>query len=380
MREILQELHRLIEDSEPAALATVIRTTGSAYRKEGAKMICRDGGRLIGSISGGCLEADVYERSRVVVDRNRTEIVEYDTNAENENVWGLGIGCNGVVEVMIESLEWWRTATAREIVHELGNRVREGRRCALVTIVHPGGAPSASVHRVLVDPDGATFGSFGDAGLDYAAARAASAILREPKARSRRVRLDVGGVSHDVFVDSMVPPLRLIVFGAGHDALPMVRFGREVGMLVTVVDSRPQFTTEDRFPDADRVVCIEPERLAEKVSFAGRPAFVLMSHHYLKDLEVLRQIFASNQPFEYVGALGPRSRTERMLKQLREAGVELRSQVLDVLRAPIGLDLGSESPAEIALSVIAEILAARNDRSSGPLRDKSGRFTSSLDP
>jgi xanthine dehydrogenase accessory factor len=372
MREILQELHRLLEESEPAGLATVIRTTGSAYRKEGAKMICRDGGRLIGSISGGCLEADVYERSMMVVDRNRTEIVEYDTNAENDNVWGLGIGCNGVVEVLIESLEWWRTATGREVFHELGNRVRDGRRCALVTIVHQDGIPLTSVKRILVDLEGATFGTFGDAALDEAAARTASAILREPKARSRRVRLDVGGVSTDAFVDAMVPPLRLIVFGAGHDALPMVRFGREVGMLVTVVDSRPQFTTENRFPDADRVVCVEAERVAEKVSFTGRPALVLMSHHYLKDLAVLRQIFESNEEFEYVGALGPRSRTERMLEELRAAGVEIRSPVLDVLRAPIGLDLGSESPAEIALSVIAEILAARNDRSSRPLRDKKG--------
>jgi xanthine dehydrogenase accessory factor len=141
-------------------------------------------------------------------------------------------------------------------------------------------------------------------------------------------------------------------------------------MVVTVIDSRPQFTTQDRFPDADHLVCVEAERVAEKVSFAGRPAIVLMSHHYLKDLAVLRQIVESEEEFEYIGALGPRARTEQMLEDLRREGVKLPSGRVASIRAPIGLDLGSESPAEIALAVLAEILAAKSGRSAQPLRDK----------
>ncbi len=371
MREILIELRRLLDESEPAALVTVTRTTGSAYRKEGAKMICRDGGRLIGSISGGCLESDVYERSVRVVERNQNEMVTYDTNAENDNIWGLGLGCNGTVEVLIEPIGWWRSTDGREVFREMSLRVRDGQRCAIATILGKDGTPVREVRRLLVDARGTTHASFGDRSLDATVAKEAVRILREEKLRpSRRITLDSGGSKYDVFVDALVPPMRFLVFGAGHDALPLVRMAREIGMVVTVIDSRPQFTTEDRFPDADHLVCVEAERVAEKVSFGGRPAIVLMSHHYLKDLAVLRQILESEEEFEYIGALGPRARTEQMLADLRRDGVSLPSTKVAAIRAPIGLDLGSESPAEIALAVLAEVLAARKGRSAQPLRDK----------
>jgi xanthine dehydrogenase accessory factor len=371
MREILKELHRLLDESEPAALVTVIGTTGSAYRKEGAKMICRDGGRLIGSISGGCLESDVYERSVRVVERNQSEMVTYDTNAENDNIWGLGLGCNGTVEVLIEPIGWWRSTEGREVFREMSQRVRDGQRCALATILAKDKAPVREVRRLLADSRGATHGSLGDRSLDAAVAKETGRILREEKLRpSRRITVVSEGSNYDIFVDALLPPMRLLVFGAGHDALPLVRIAREIGMVVTVIDSRPQFTTQDRFPDADHLVCVEAERVAEKVSFAGRPAIVLMSHHYLKDLAVLRQIVESEEEFEYIGALGPRARTEQMLEDLRREGVKLPSRRVESIRAPIGLDLGSESPAEIALAVLAEILAAKSGRSAQPLRDK----------
>jgi xanthine dehydrogenase accessory factor len=371
VREILKELHRLLDESEPAALVTVIGTTGSAYRKEGAKMICREGGRLIGSISGGCLESDVYERSVLVVERNQSEIVTYDTNAENENIWGLGLGCNGTVEVLIEPIGWWRSPDGREVFREMSQRVRDGQRCAIATMLLKDGNPVREVRRLLIDVRGATHASFGDRSLDAAVAKKAVQILQEGKLRpARRMNLTSEGSNYDVFVDALLPPMRLFVFGAGHDALPLVRMAREIGMVVTVIDSRPQFTTQDRFPDADHLVCVEAERVAEKVSFVGRPAIVLMSHHYLKDLAVLRQIVESEEEFEYIGALGPRARTEQMLEDLRRQGVKLPPRRVASIRAPIGLDLGSESPAEIALAVLAEILAAKNGRSAQPLRDK----------
>jgi xanthine dehydrogenase accessory factor len=378
MREILMELRRLVDESEPAALVTVIGTTGSAYRREGAKMICREGGRLIGSISGGCLESDVYERSVRVLERNRSELVTYDTNAENDNVWGLGLGCNGTVEVLIEPIGWWRSPCGREVFREMSRRVRDGQRCALATILAKDGTPARETRRLLIDFRGTSYGGFGDRSLETAVAKETRRILREENLRpSRRITIDSDRSNCDVFVDTLLPPMRLLVFGAGHDALPLVRMAREIGMVVTVIDSRPQLTTEDRFPEADHLVCVEAERVAEKVSFAGRPAVVLMSHHYRKDSAVLRQILESEQEFDYIGTLGPRARTEQMKEDLRREGVKLPSRRVAEIRAPIGLDLGSESPAEIALAVLAEILAARNGRSGRPLRDKARRSTRS---
>jgi xanthine dehydrogenase accessory factor len=378
MREILIELRRLLDESEPAALVTVTRTTGSAYRKEGAKMICREGGRLIGSISGGCLESDVYERSARVIERNQNEMVTYDTNAENDNVWGLGLGCNGTVEVLIEPIGWWRSTDGHEVFREMSRCVRDGQRCVIATILVKDGAPVREVRRLLVDARGTAYASFGNRSLDAAVAKEAVRILRLERPRSSgRMNFTSEGSKYDVFVDALLPPMRLLVFGAGHDALPLVRMAREIGMVVTVIDSRPQLTTEDRFPDADHLVCVEAERVAEKVSFGGRAAIVLMSHHYLKDLTVLRQIVESGEEFGYVGALGPRARTEQMLEDLRRDGVSVPSKKAAAIRAPIGLDLGSESPAEIALAVLAEILAAKNARSARPLRNKKQRSMTS---
>src|SRR5262249_33997198 len=278
---------------------------------------------------------------------NQSEMITYDTNAENDNIWGLGLGCNGTVEVLIEPIGWWRSTVGREVFREMSQRVRDGQRCAIATILREGGTPVREMRRLLVGAQGAIYASFGDRSLDAAAAKEAVRILREEKLRpSRRMNLTCGGSKYDVFVDALLPPMRLLVFGAGHDALPLVRMAREIGIVVTVFDSRPQFTTEDRFPDADYLVCVEAERAAEKVSFGGRPAIVLMSHHYQKDLAVLRQILESEEEFEYIGALGPRARAEQMLGDLRTAGVILPPRKVAAIRAPIGLDLGSEPPAQ----------------------------------
>src|SRR5437867_11619963 len=163
MREILDEMRRLLDQPDGGALVTITRTTGSTYRREGAKMVCRKDGTLVGSISGGCLESDVYEVSVGVVERNRPEIVTYDTNAENENVWGLGLGCNGTVEVLVEPMSWWRTPSGRAFFQAVTERVDAGRRCAIVTVLAEGGTPPAAMRRVLREEDGAVVAGDGAA-------------------------------------------------------------------------------------------------------------------------------------------------------------------------------------------------------------------------
>jgi xanthine/CO dehydrogenase XdhC/CoxF family maturation factor len=371
MREELAALERLLAEPKGGALVTITRTTGSAYRREGAKMVCKPGGELVGSISGGCLESDVYEVSLQVAQRAETELVTYDTNAENDNVWGLGIGCNGTVEVLIEPLDWWRSPAGGEVFAALRERVQHGRPCAIATVLMENGERLRRAPRLLVDVDGATIGSLGHGGLDAVVAARARAIVRDEAVRpSRRVTLSHEGAAYDVFIDVVRPPLRLIVYGGGHDAIPLVEMARSLGLMVTLVDSRPQFARAERFPAADEVICAQPEEFGHKVSFEGRPALILMTHNYLKDREVLGQILTSPAAFEYVGALGPQARTEQMVDELRAQGLPLDAEKVAAIRTPIGLDLGADSPAEVALAVLAEVMAVKNRRSARPLREK----------
>lgn len=374
MREILDEMRRQLGEDGGGALVTVIHTTGSVYRREGAKMVCRPDGELVGSISGGCLESDVYEVSVGVVEQNRPEIVTYDTNAENENVWGLGLGCNGTVEVLVEPLAWWRTPDGRALFEAVTAHVDAGRRCGIATVLSEDGQPPAGMQRVLLGEDGSVVGG-GGTPVDATIVQRLREALPECGPRpSRRVTVAGPHGTLEVFLDVLVPPTRLIVVGGGHDAIPLVRMAREVGFVVTLVDSRPQFATHERFPDADSVVCAAPEEFARLVPLAKGAAVILMTHNYLRDREVLKQLLTSSAQFLYLGALGPRVRTEQMLSEIQAGGVALSPERIAQVHTPIGLDLGADAPAEIALAVLAELLAVRNRRDAIPLRDKKGRI------
>ena len=369
MRDILYEMHRLLDESEGGALVTITHTSGSTYRREGAKMVCRPDGTLVGSISGGCLESDIYELSREVVERNQTELVTYDTNAENDNVWGLGIGCNGTVEVLIEPLAWWRTAAGRTLFNELFQRVESGHRCVVATLLSNGTERERTVKRLLIDPDRIVAGELTVDGLEDAVRDAAARVLgAEGRWPARKVSVSSGTEAHELFIDAVVPPLHLWVVGGGHDAVPMVRMAHELGLRVTLIDSRPAFARPERFPDADRVVCVELEHLREEASFEGAPAVILMTHNFLSDREVLGQLLTAREEFSYIGVLGPRARTEQLLDEMQSQEQPLDSQKVKAIRTPVGLDLGADSPAEIALATLAEVLAVTNKRSARPLR------------
>jgi len=371
MREIINEMRRLLQEQDGGALVTITRTTGSTYRREGAKMLCRKDGSVVGSVSGGCLEGDIAEVSFEVVEKNQPQILTYDTSSENEKVWGLGLGCNGTVEVLIEPLQWWREPAGRDQFEEILERVKKGRRCAVATVLSEGGKPLPSLRRVIVEPGGNTVGSLGVPGLESAVSQRACSILKEQTIRpSRRVTVEREGASFEVFIDALVPPMRLLVVGGGHDAIPLVKLAHEVGMMVTLIDSRPKFATHERFPQADEIICAQPEEMLRKVPIEGETAIILMNHNYQKDRVVMSQILTTPAEFAYIGALGPRVRTEQMLDELKKEGLKLQPEKLAAIRTPVGLDIGSDTPEEIALAVLAELYMVKNRRSGLPLRDK----------
>ncbi|HYM71225.1 MAG TPA: XdhC/CoxI family protein [bacterium] len=364
LRDILDRLVALRARGEKAAIATVVRVRGSTYRREGARLLILPDGRTEGSISGGCLEGDVAEIASEVLATGQPRLVNYDLTSDDEAVWGLGLGCNGAIDVFVEAVA---DARADEAVALLRDSMEHRRAIVLVTVLTaaPGGpAPGA---RVCVPADGEVRGTLGG-GLD---ARAVAAARRHLAAgRSAVLSLQAPGGAAEVFVEVVTPPLPLLICGAGHDVLPVVRLAHQLGWWVMVADSRPAYATRDRFPDADEVVLADDAEVASKVRIDRDTFVVLMTHNYLHDLALLRGLLAT--PARYIGLLGPRRRTERLLSDLAKEGVALDDTGRARLFAPVGLDLGAESPEEIALSVLAEVLAARNGRNALRLRDRQG--------
>jgi xanthine dehydrogenase accessory factor len=355
---------------ERAALATVVGVEGSAYRRPGARMLITEGGRTAGAISAGCLERDVTERAAQFFGSGAARVVVYDTRGGEDIVWGLGLGCNGVVRVLLESLhEGSQGARALSFIAELLRSRAEGVIATLISDevgarllfeYHCDGRESAGLATSFADdfnpPDG----------WGVRLREDARAALAGGKALTRAYETGAGRA--EIFFDVIRRPRPFVVFGAEPDAVPVVGMARTLGWHVTVVDTRARPATVERFRVADEVVLCRAEDVAERVRLTGDTAAVVMTHNYLDDVELLRALLPS--PAAYVGLLGPRQRTAKLLAELRDAGCRLTASQLARLHGPVGIDIGAETPEEIALSVVAEIKAACEGRSAGYLRER----------
>jgi xanthine dehydrogenase accessory factor len=361
----LQDVLRAIEEGrargDRLALATIVGVQGSTYRREGARLLVPSDGKPVGTISGGCLEGDVREAAVEVMREGVPRLLHFDLTADDEAVWGWGLGCNGVVDVFVEPAEG-----AMETAGAIRRAVEEQRHLVTVTVIEAeGGSAVRPGARILFHPDGATEGSLGSDPLDEAAREEALRALTDE--RSGIVALPGGA---RVFVEVLVPPLRLLVCGAGHDAVPMVRFAASLGWRVEVIDDRDAFLKPHRFPGATRFVKTEPVDAAAQAGVDERSFVVVMSHNFLRDKDYLRSFLGT--PAAYIGMLGPKARLDRLLGQLRREGFEPRPEDLSVVHGPAGLDLGGDGPDEVAWAIVGEILALKNSRAGGFLRDRKG--------
>ncbi len=373
LRDILAALDDLRARGERAAMATVIRVRGSTYRREGARLLIQADGRTLGSISGGCLEGDVAEVARGVIETGRPRLVSYDLTSDDDAVWGLGLGCNGAIDVFVETVGG---AAGADLLTFLREPIDHRRRVAIATVVT---APDGSLPvgaRLFIHEAGEARGSVGDAALDTRIAAAAAPQITA--GRSVVLPVELSGGTADVFIEVVAPPLPLLVCGAGHDALPLVRLAHELGWWVTVADSRPAYATRERFPWADEVILAEDHEVAQKAQIDRHTFVVLMTHNFLHDRNILRGLLAT--PARYIGLLGPRARTDRLLTDLAKDGAALSDGQRGRLYGPVGLDLGAETPEEIAVSILAEILAVRNGRSTASLRDRGGPIHATTQP
>jgi xanthine dehydrogenase accessory factor len=341
------------------ALATIVGVEGSTYRREGARLLVPESGKPVGNISGGCLEGDVRAAAAGVMREGVPRLLHFDLTADDEVVWGWGLGCNGVVDVFVEPAGGaaWSAGAIRRAVEEQ-------RRLVTVTVIDAEGGVRAG-ERMLVHPDGSTEGTLGQQDLDRSAAK--EALRRLDDERSAVVTL-ADGVR--AFVEVLVPPIRLLVCGAGHDAIPLVRYGAELGWRVELIDDRDAFLKPSRFPRVARLVKAEPIDAAREAGVDDRTYVVVMSHNFLRDKDYLRSFLGS--PAAYIGMLGPSARLERLLAQLRREGYEPDPDHLSAVHGPAGLDLGGDGPQDVAWAIVAEIMAVRSGRRGGFLKDRKG--------
>jgi xanthine dehydrogenase accessory factor len=360
VNEFFDQIDQLRRVEGRAALATLVSTRGTTPRKEGAKMWVGEDGRILGSVTiGGCVDAEVMAEAEGVLSASAPRLLELSLG--DEDAWEIGLTCGGTIEVFLEPVALGETRDALPFYETLRGHVAAGRAGALLTRMD---APGAGAKLLFLD-DGRRLGTLGDAALDAAAEREAVAGFA-----TRASRTVVLGSEPGVrcFLEIHMPPPTLLVVGASHVAMPLVTLARTLGFRTVVVDGRPRLATRERFPDADELVVGIPSEVTARVPLLASTAVVLVAHDYKYDLPVLRHVLTT--PTGYVGMLGSRRRGEAILKLLREEGVA--ENALARIRVPIGLDLGARTAPEIALAILAEIVATRYGATGRPLVARRG--------
>ncbi len=369
-------------------LATIVDVEGNAYRRPGAKMLLDDDGTGVGSITAGCIEDDLLAAAEAVRETGRPDRVTYDLMEDDDDVWGLGVGCNGVIDVLLEPLD----QTYRPAVEAFG----AGRDVAVLTVLSAGGeggeggagdaGDGSQADRSRLgersyyhpDEDRLTLPTESSAdGWPVEALAGPAADLAGRGAADIVTVEDGTGETLEVFVDGLAAPDDLVVFGTGHDVGPVVELGERNDFRVTVVGFRGGVDLDARFPEAHRTVTTSPAGLDDVLDLDARTHAVVMTHNFVDDRIAVEQLLRSPAP--YVGLMGPRERFEEMLEAYDDEETTFDESELASLYTPIGLDLGGGSPYQIAHSIVGEVLAVSNDRTPRHLREREGHIHDRVD-
>lgn len=366
MNSLFDLIQRLLALKGPAVLATLVRVEGSAYRRQGARLILDAEGIQAGVISGGCLETDLAERAKKVLETGQPEMATYSLGSDLDRVWGTGMGCEGHAEILLQRIEArpplpWAAWTDQQ--------VRKRRSLVLATVYAVKGEVPAQVgdtfayafdgHGLLpIDPD-----------LSVLLHRATQAALAEGRAQVQHIEMPGGSL--EVALEPIQPPFALWIFGANENARPLAAMAQLLGWRVGILDHRPGLLSVERFPGAELHPGL-PATVIPGLPMDGRGAAVILSHVFDRDREALMAFLAA--PLPYVGLQGSRGRTTKLLAELEGEGFDLDEARAARLFAPMGLDLGCDTPEEIALAVLAEAKAVLCGREAKPLRNGWGNI------
>lgn len=357
LNDLLQAIDTAAHQGEETILATVVKVEGSAYRRPGARMLIPIHGRTVGTVSGGCLEQDLAKKAWWLTDSGEPVVRRYSTGAtededDEQSALTFGLGCNGTVFVMLERLRAKSPAPAIDLLR----RVRDSQQpAAMATVIASSRDASARVGDRLLSN---TEGSLRNLQLNSAMRRGLHKTLMQKKSSIRLYSNARGEV--EVFFEYIAPPPRLVIIGAGHDAQPLVRMAKLLDWHVSVIDSRSHFARAERFPQADAVILASLDNPFDLAPLIDGAAVAVMTHSYRQDRHWLG--LALQAAPAYIGQLGPKERTERLLAQIGTS--------TSALHYPMGLDLGGDTPQSVALAILAEMTAVMNQRQGGMLRHR----------
>ena len=353
IKDIIRAYDKAVKQGKQTALATVVHVEGSSYRRPGARMLITTDGQLTGAISGGCLEGDALRKASLVMIEKRTMLVTYDTNDEDDAKLGMGLGCNGIIQVLIEPVD---NTNAENPIQLLKEVARKRQKAVLTTVfsLQDKKNPQAGTC-LLLKEDGTGIGGFPE--LKETLLADAKKALDNQTSSFKNYLASGKTETHNLtaFIEFIKPAVSLVIVGAGNDAIPLVDMATILGWEATVVDGRANYAKTERFPSACQVLVSKPEDVLKQITIDEQTVFALMTHNYNYDMAMLKELVSRN--VAYIGLLGPRKKLDRILGELKENGVGLSEQQLATIHGPVGLDIGAETSEEIALSIIAEIKA-----------------------
>lgn len=357
-KSIVEAYRKTDLSQRKVALATVVKVRGSSYRSPGARMLITDEGTWVGSISGGCLEGDALRKARQVMNDGNAITVTYDTREESNQNLGIGLGCNGVIDVLLEPIDASKTNNVISIFEKL---IAIKEPVAMATVFS---SVSCTAEKVLINGEGKSIIDSENIQLHQLVSGDLHELFDQKKSIAKEYSL--GTETIEVFLELIQPAVSLIIFGGGFDARPVSQLAKSLGWNVSVTDECVAHIAPVFFPSADKLSLCQRDFVDRDFDITPYTACVLMSHNYEYDRDVLKKLLKTETP--YIGILGPRKRFDKMLTEFSEKGIELSPEDFHRIHSPIGLDIGAETPDEIAISIVSEIQGKFSNRSGGFLK------------
>ena len=363
IREIINAYNKARKNEKRLALATLVHLNGSSYRRPGARMIVDEEGQLTGAISGGCLEGDALRKAVFCIHTQIPKLVVYDTSDEEDATIGIQLGCSGIIQVLFEPIDENDPLNPIEL---LKKAIHKRQNTVLVTLYAPQIKKGDTVGTSMLLEDS---GEFHNNSTFQLVPETLMQDIKETLTikKSSFKSYNLNDNTFNAFLSFISPPISLIIVGAGNDAIPLQSIAETLGWEVTIVDGRHTYAKIERFSSACQIIVSKPEKVLQQIPIDEKSVFVLMTHNYNYDYAILKALLDKNIP--YIGALGPKKKLDNMITDLKAENIFLNERQKNILYGPVGLELGAETPAEIALSITAEIMSVMHNKKGGSLRN-----------